>query len=149
MNNFDENILKIIEKFSYKFFVVITDHDVKCTCLNGGTTQADPACKKCLGTGFKIKIKEVEGASTESGAPKTIRGSGGFIVAKSFYIKSEYNIELNLDDIIVDGNEVYIVYQGSEKTSFHGQKVYKKYTGIPKKTDATILLKNFNKIVGR
>jgi hypothetical protein len=147
MNNFDENILKIIEKFSYKFFVVITDHNVKCTCLNGGTTQADPACKKCLGTGFKIKIKEVEGASVESGVPKTIRGSGGFQVAKNFYTK--FGIDLNLDDVIVDGNDMWIIYQISDKTGFHGEKVYKKYTAVSKKTDSVIFLKNFNEIVGR
>lgn len=147
MDSFNDNILKIIEKFSYKFFVVIADHKVKCTCLSGGSAQADPACKRCLGTGYKIKIKEVEGASQGSGAPKTIRGSGGFLIARNYYMKSGTN--LSLDDIIVDGDDVWFIYQSEDKTSFHGEKVYKKYTAISKKTDVPIFLENFNKIVGR
>jgi len=148
MNSFDRSVLRIIERFSYKFFVVIKNEDVKCTCLNHGTNQADPKCKKCLGTGYKIKIKEVEGASQDSNVPETVRPTSGFITARNYYIKSS-EVELGLDDIIVDGDSVWSVYQLNDKTSFHGNQVYRKYATVPKKSDKSIFLKNFNEIVGR
>lgn len=147
MNSFDKNILNIIEKFSYKFFVVIRDLNVKCTCLSHGSTQADPACKRCLGTGYKIKIKEIEGASQESNVPETIRPSGGFIIARNYYIKE--GTRLKLDDLIIDGDEAWTIYQANNNTSFKGNDVYRKYATIPKKSDTTIFLKNFNEMVGR
>ena len=147
MTTFDSSILKVIEKLSYEFFVVNLNPEVKCVCIKDATAQADPTCKKCLGTGFKIKIKQVTGASQDSGIPQTIKAGNQFIIAKNYYIKNDY--VLNNDDIIVDNDEVYFVYQKSNLTSFKGNKVYQKCSCIIKKLDSISFMKNFNEIVGR
>jgi len=145
-NSFDKNILKTIDLFSYKFFAVMTNPDIKCVCVRDGTSQPDPTCKKCLGLGFKIKIKEIEGASQESNIPATMRPGGKFLITKNYYIKEK--IPLRADDLIVDDGEVYFVYEKLKMISFEGKFVYGKFSCIKKKLDTLMFLKNFNEIIG-
>lgn len=62
---FHDKIRKTIEECSYKFFIVIPDLERACTCTCHSTKTANPKCKKCLGTGYRITIKTIEGASDE------------------------------------------------------------------------------------
>jgi hypothetical protein len=147
MDWFDENILEMIRKFSHKFYVVNVDQDVACICINNDTKQPDPNCKKCLGTGNKIKIKRVDGAWRNSNIPPTIRGSADVTIARLYYLKCKYPIKN--EDIIVDENEVYNVYKTQLFTSFEGKHVYYRCLTIPKKLDPAAFMKNFNQIIGR
>jgi hypothetical protein len=147
MEGFNDKILEIIKMFSYPMFIVQQDTKVKCVCVNYDTKQADPSCKKCLGTGKKIKIKKIEGACIESGAPATVKTSGDFFIAKNYYIPSKW--EVYQDNIIVDKDEVLFIYQPQNKTSFKGEEVYQKCLCYLKKMDSEVFLKNFNDLVGR
>lgn len=154
MKNFNEQIINIIEKLSHKFHVILINQNIKCTCMKEGTSQADPACKKCLGTGNKIKIKEVEGVCQESGIPPTMRAGGTFLIGKNFYIKYNNKVEIKMDDLIVDDGNVYFMYQKTdlngfgELTNFGGHKIYQKCAGVEKKLDKPVFLKNFYEIIG-
>lgn len=112
-----------------------------------GTGQALPGCPRCLGTGYKVKILEIVGASQESTMPATMREQGGFVIAKNYYVSFDYPIEK--DNIIVDKGRVFFVYQMNELTGFHGSQVYQKCLSMQKKTDTTAFLEAFNKIVKR
>ena len=147
MKSFDENILKIIDKLSYEFFVIRLNKDIKCVCIKEGSNQPDPGCKRCLGTGYKIKIKLIDGASQETTIPQTFRTTAKFIVARNYYIKTKYPVEM--DDIIVDGDDVFFIYEKANSISFKGNKVYQKCSAITKKLDSKLFLRNFNEIVGR
>lgn len=147
MNSFDKNVLRIIDKLSYNFFLVQQNKNIRCTCQKIGTGQALPGCPRCLGTGYKIKIREAYGASQESTMPATVREQGAFVIARNYYINYDYHIDN--DNIIVDDGEVFFVYQQNELRGFHGQKVYQKCLSMKKKTDVTAFLEAFNKIVKR
>lgn len=147
MDSFDQNILAIIEKLAYPFFLVRQNLSIKCTCTKAGTGQPLSGCPRCLGTGFKIKIVEIRGASQESTMPTTMREGSGFVIAKSYYVSHDYPIAK--DNIIVDGDQCYFVYQKNDLTSFHGNKVYQKCLGMAKKTDVEQFMSAFNKIVKR
>lgn len=147
MKWFDRNILKIIKKFEHEFFIVQQDFDIDCVCVNYDTKQADPGCKKCLGTGHKIKIRKIRGASQDSTIPNTARPVNELFVAKSYYIKTE--CKMYKDNIIVDNDEIYFVYQPRNATAFEGRTVYQKVMAISKKLDSKVFLKNFYEIIGR
>lgn len=144
---FNKNIDRILELLEHEVFVVMLDKKVTCTCLQEGTSQADPTCDKCLGTGFKIKIRKCMAASQDSSVPSTIRNASGFVISRNYYIR--FKDKLNNDDVIIDGDEIYFVFQAPSYSAFDGEKVYQKCSAMPKKLDAHLFFKHFNKIVGR
>ena len=142
---FNKGILNIIDLMKYKIYVINRETDILCTCYNTGTSQADPNCPRCLGTGYKLKIRETEAACNETGAPSVMRNSTEFVVSRTYYIPND--IRLNNDDIIVDNGEPWFVVQGTELRSFEGEKVYSKYTCMNKKLNSDVFMENFNKII--
>ncbi len=145
MKEFNEGIKKIIEKFAYEFFVVQQDFKIKCTCVNFTTKQAEPACEKCLGLGNKIKIKKIKGASEDRKG--TFRNAAVMEanIAFTYFIDAKYPIFEN--NIIIDGEEVLKVYRVEKKKT--PEAVYTQCYAVHKKTNPKLLMKNFNKIIGR
>jgi hypothetical protein len=143
---FNENILNVIEKMSYNFFAVQQDFNVDCICVNFDTKQANPGCKKCLGTGKKIKIKRLRGACQEPKPPSLPRSGREMVEAKNYYIKPD-NL-MARDNIIVDGDEIFVVQGVQREKAFHGELVFQKCTTVPKKSDTELFLKNFRWITG-
>lgn len=144
---FDRKLERIMELLDHEFYVVYLDKSVKCTCLHQGTGQPEPTCKRCLGTGFKIKIRIVQGVSQESSIPSTMRNTTGFVISRNYYLKSKDR--MNNDDLIVDGNGIWFVFQAPDYASFDGEYIYQKCSAMPKKLDPAVFFKNFNQIVGR
>lgn len=147
MDGFNDKVYEILDKFSYDVFIIQHNKDFKCTCVNFNTNQADPNCPKCLGMGYKIKIRKIKAASQETTIPSTMKPTNTIMIAKNYYIKSMYPVREN--NIIVDDDEIYYVYKKSLNNSFHGEKVYQKCLCPVKKLDSKIFMQNFNKIIGR
>lgn len=145
---FNKAVLKIIDMMSHPFFIVQQDFDVKCTCVTDTTVHADPACPRCLGTGFKIKIREIDGASQDTDIPAAMRAGMEIIIARNYYVPAKWG-GFKKDNIIVDGDKVLFVYQPWEGRSFKNELVYHKLISITKKLDTKVFLQNFNAIVGR
>ena len=144
--NFNNGILKMIEQFSDTFYFIKRDETKKCTCVKHETSQANPACEKCLGTGYRITIQAIRGAAQDTKLPPTFR-SDNFIVARNFYVRSEHY--LDEDDIIVDNNIPYMVMEQQDLNSLEGTMPYRKICGVKKKFDSEIFIKNFNKIINK
>lgn len=142
MDYLERNVLEIIEKFSYDFYVINLDKSIVCTCISPSSSRADVSCPKCIGTGYKIRIKKVRGASQDSNIPSTIR-STDFIVSKNYYIPYKY--KLSDDDIIVDGDQVFNIFRRQLNRTFNGKIVYTKCLCVDKKFDQKIFLENFKK----
>lgn len=144
---FNKSIENIMDLLDHEFYVVYLDKSISCTCLHQGTGQAEPTCKRCLGTGFKIKIRKCHGVCQDSAIPSTIRNTTGFVISRNYYFKAKDR--LNNDDLIVDDNGVWFAYQGPDYASFDGTQVFQKCSVMPKKLDPDIFFKNFNAIVGK
>ena len=108
IDQFGLNILGIIEKMSYDFYLIKPNARVQCKCVDYATKQADPACPLCLGTGCKIIIKVIHGASVDTNIASTANQSGNTVIARNYYVKM--SCDIGYDDIIVDDGEVYYVY---------------------------------------
>jgi hypothetical protein len=150
MSMFNDNILKIIDKYSYEAFIVNQDKRVNCVCVNHDTKQPDPNCKKCLGTGHKIKIKKILVSNNNTNVPAAnavVRDSIEVLISQVYYIPARYKAAK--DDLIIDGNDVYELYEISTGQSDHGELVYQKAMGVTKKYDQTKFMDNFNEIIGR
>lgn len=143
---FNKGILDIIKTFSYEFYIISRNLDIQCTCVSHATKQADINCNKCLGTGYKIIIKKIRGAAQDTQLPATFRG-GNFLVARNYYIP--INETLIEDDLIVDNDSVFMVYEYQHNIGIKGTIPYKKISATKKKFDTKTFFSNFNKIIAR
>lgn len=142
---FNQGFVKIIKQFSYDFFIVNRVHDFNCTCLTEGTNQPNPDCKQCLGTGKKILIRKSRGASQDSMIPATSKASSHYSLAKHYFILIEVPVKEH--DLIIDGEDVFMVNQIKRFRSFDGKFVYMRLEAVPKKTDEIKTLNNFKAIM--
>lgn len=145
-NEFNTNIMNMIGEYSYAFYLINRDQSAKCTCILHETSQPNPGCPTCLGTGRRITIRKVIGASQETKIPPTFK-SDDFIMSKNYYINS--SIKINEDDLIIDGNEVFWVFSVQNLISLKGTLPYTKYNCVKKRFDAAEMLINFNKAINK
>lgn len=139
-------IMEIIRMHSYYCYIINRVRSIRCTCVAHETKQADVNCPLCLGTGNKIKIYKIFCAAQDTKLPTTFR-SDDFIVARDYYVPKKYRV--NDEDIIIDNDKVYIVYEIQQKISLEGTIPYNKVSAGKKKFDSKIFLKNFYNIINK
>ena len=145
-DSFNNSIDDILDIMSHDAFWIHLYQDVKCTCIDHTSQNPDPKCKKCLGTGCKIKIVKVQTTTDDVDNKAMLTLGERIVMHKIFYLKADW--ELSLNDLIVEDGDVYYVFQKIEGHSFHEHHVFNKYICPHKKLDSQIFLKNFNEIVG-
>ena len=141
---FNDGIMNIIKMHSYYFYIVQRNTDISCTCVTHSTSQASPECPKCLGTGFKITVRKIKGAAQDTMLPTTFR-SDNFLVARNYFISDKY--KMAEDDLIIDKDVIYRVFEAQELISLEGTIPYRKVSSIKKKFDSKVLLKNLQNII--
>lgn len=146
-DNFTKKIQKVIEECSYPFFVVQQDFTKLCTCVNSSISEADPKCKKCLGTGHKVKIKIVYGASYEEMKLGGAGISSNSRIAKHYYVNKNYN--LYQDNYIIDENELYYIYRISNQKGIHNEYTHQEIMAILHVNDHDTILKNCLEVINK
>lgn len=137
----------VIKKYSRQLYLVKLDKNVRCKCHMAGSNDPDPYCPKCLGTGYRITVYEINGAPQTSTFPDTFRSTNQIVIVCSFYLLD--NVPVDRDDIIVYDNNAYIINDAARNVGFNGKFCFTKASGIPKKLDTDVFFKNFNAIVGK
>lgn len=146
---FERKIKETIEECSYDFYVVNPIKSVRCTCVDLTTQQANPKCINCLGTGYKISIKKIRGASNE--ILTNITGKGGIkgnlteAVARNYFIDHKYPI--SEDALFIDDNQVWYVYRIFDMKGLKGNLTHYEIQANLKKNDHDVVLNNFRKIM--
>lgn len=147
---FHKRIKETLDLCAYEFYTVHPIRDIKCTCVTHATQEGDPSCVMCLGTGHKIKIRKIKGASNDSIeniAGKGIKGSMSESTIRTYFVDDKFPIAE--DDLIIDDNKVFYIFRINHMRAFGGIKTHKEANVLPKKNDEKIILKNFNKIMDR
>lgn len=140
----------VINKYSHDLHIINLDKRVKCSCHIAGSSDPDPNCEHCLGTGYRVFIRKIRGAAQTSTFPDTFRATNQILITTSFYLLDD--VPVNRDDIIIYDNGsnegAYIVNDAARNNGFDGKFCYTKASGIPKKLDNTIFFENLHKIIG-
>ena len=145
MKYFDENIQALITMLEYDMWLVAPDKHIDCVCKNFTTKQGDPSCPKCLGTGYKIRVKKIKGVRQPTvtlSAQLPVKTETGV-----FFFKVDYKIKD--DDLIVWNNEIEQVVKTERHCSDAQKPVYYRCETIPKKSDNNIFLKTLYKGIGK
>lgn len=145
---FHNSIKRMIERMAYDFYVIKPFMDITCPCMLDASEQANPDCHMCLGTGHKIAIKKIRGASNEvesNVAGKSVKGSAAITVGRTYFIDKKYTLSNN--DLIVDGDEIFYVYRPYKMKAFNGEHTHDEIQAIPKRNDHEKILNNFKKIL--
>lgn len=145
---FHDSIKNMIEKMAYDFYVIKPFMNITCPCVNAASEQANPDCHMCLGTGHKIAIKKIRGASNDvesNVSGKSVKGSSAVTVGRTYFVDKKYSLGNN--DIIIDGDEILYVYRTYRMKAFNGEHTHDEVQAIPKRNDHEKILKNFKKII--
>lgn len=140
----DRGIQGIIDQFAYPCYIVQQDFNITCTCMHY-SKQADPACTKCLGTGHKIYIRQVQVYSED--IKQSVRQSytSEPIMSTEYYVRSKYSVARQ--NIFVELEEAYMVHDLEELKSADRRYVYQLCYTYPKKTNGQVFIKNFNTLI--
>lgn len=142
---FNKHAYDVIDRLSYNFYLINVHKDDYCTCYNFDTKQGNKACKKCLGRGRRITIREAEGASMNTKLGSSQREVKDVVVGSIYYIKED--IKVNKDDLIIDDDNVFLVSQIRMTKSFNGKHKYNKLLCVHLKHDSNLILSNFFEVL--
>lgn len=147
--SFNKNILKIIDKLSYPMYIVCLDKRYKCPCLSQHE-NADKNCTKCLGTGYKIKIKKIEGVMEPDEVSVRLSGSQQKMAVNNYYFNAK-KVDGSLikpDNLIVREDEVDIVQDPKKYRSDSNNVIYYYVEGVKLRSYKNTFLKNFYNLIG-
>ena len=134
-----------IDRYGYYQYIVKLNKSLKCECVNAMTHDADPYCKKCLGTGYHIKIIKVFGASREGKEFESDRTQAFAVTPKIFYFKGF--LDVHKDDILIDSENVYIIYTFQHMRGVKGHQAFTKCICPDLKLNKMIFLKMFKEVL--
>ena len=141
----DRTVTKLIDRYGYWFYLIRCVPETECSCVNHTTRAADPTCKKCLGTGHKIKIMRVFGSIREQKEREKEAVLQINATPKIVYIKGR--VRVNKDDLLIDDEDVYHIlayqYHKGEKGQFAFTRLVCPFT----KTNPAYIISNFKELL--
>lgn len=141
----NKGIMNIIDMYSKDQYLVTRNENIRCTCTEHSTSQANADCPKCLGTGYKITIRKIKAAAQDTKLPSTSFKGKSLTVTRNFFVPRKYS--MLKDDIIVSYGIPFFVVEIQELISLEGSLPYNKATTVKKQFDANVFMTNFNRIV--
>ncbi len=141
----DRTVKKLIDRYGYYFYIIRCVPGTECGCVNHTTLAPDPRCKRCLGTGHKIRIKKVFGAIREIKERESEAVISVNSTPKIVYIKGK--LIVNKDDLIIDNEDVFHVlacqYHKGEKGEYAFTRLVCPYT----KANPAHIIRNFKELL--
>lgn len=146
--SFNRNIKAIIKKLAFPMYVVIPDKRYVCTCRDHNN-QPDPACEKCLGTGYRIRIRKITAAMEPDDVTARIQGASQKIASNYYYFDADVvpAEAVQSDNLIVRDDEVDILLSPKKYRSDSNKVIYYYCEAVNKKHNFGLFLQNFRKLV--
>ena len=147
MQPFDSKIHKVIDLFAHPLWFIVRDEEVDCPCVDYTSKTPDSHCKKCFGTGKKVKLVKVNAA--HQNADISMRGEGmGFSekdIVATYYTKQKTDIKVG--DIIVDQESIDLVKDIYYEHSDSSATVYWRISTVPIKNEPRRIKKMLSEIL--
>jgi hypothetical protein len=140
-----KNINCLIDRYGYYAYLIRLNKSIKCNCHNPITKDANPACKKCLGTGYKITISKVFLASREVNEQESNKIQGFSATPKIMYLKGY--VDVNKDDIIVDSESVFTVLEKQHHRGVGGYQAFTRCVCPDMKLNKALFIKLFKEVL--
>ena len=135
----------LINRYGYYSYIVKLNKSLPCECVNAATKEPDCYCKKCLGTGYQIKIIKVFGASREGREFESDRTQAFAVTPKVFYFKGF--LDIHKDDILIDSEDLYIIYTYQHHRGVNGHQAFTRCICPDLKLNKSIFLKMFKELL--
>lgn len=145
MNNFTYNIWNSIERFSYDIWILKRINNTTCTCVDHETKQASNSCKKCFGTGKRVKLYKMNAVVREGREQESIFSGNISITPKMVYFK--YGVVIEKDDLIIDKEDIYTVLTTQYLRGEDGEPNTVKCSCPTLKMDSKIILENIKEVL--
>lgn len=145
--DFNKKIQHVLTYVSYDAYLIHQNILVKCSCLDPISKEADYNCKKCFGTGRKVIVKKIKISANEDTKNSNSIGSKNSYTLKKLFILSSINLDEN--DLVIDGNEVFYIYRILNKKGMEGNKTHYEVSSIKKTIGHDVILKNFRESLER
>ena len=146
MDSFDRNILDIIRIYESPVVLVHQVPGVWCTCVKLPSRDADPACRKCLGTGHQVQVQTIRAAYQDSTIGFRVLSNE---LATGAYWFSRDLYPLSQDDQIVAGDEAWVLSRVKIRRSAGGKTVFYCAESAPKRAHAAELVKMVSELMNK
>lgn len=143
LNN--RTVTKLIDRYGYWFYVVRCVPETECSCVDHTTRAADPTCKKCLGTGHKIKISKVFGSIRENKERESETVIQVNATPKIAYIKGMFRV--HKDDLVIDDEDVYHILAYQYHKGEKGEQAFTRLVCPYTKTNPAYIISNFKELL--
>ena len=140
-----DTVNTLIDRYGYYQYIVKLNKSLKCECVNASTHEPDIFCKRCLGTGYHIKIIRVFGASREGREFESDRTQAFAVTPKVFYFKGF--LDIHKDDILIDSEDVYIIYTFQHHRGVKGHQAFTRCICPDLKLNKMNFLKMFKEVL--
>lgn len=149
--SFNKKIRKIITILEYPMYVVIRDKNFKCQCRDINAVP-DPHCMKCLGTGYRIKIKEIPGVMEPDDNPAMRMNEQADRTSMNYYYFNSEKVDIadiQRKNLIVRDDEVDLLMTPRQYRSDSNSPIYYYVRAIPMQVNQQLFLRNFHKVLDR
>ena len=140
-----DTVNTLINRYGYYQYIVKLNKSLICECVNPSTKEPNLYCKRCLGTGYHIKIVKVFGASREGREYESDRTQAFAVTPKIFYMKGFLNV--GKDDLLIDSENVYIIYSYQHHRGVKGHQAFTRLVCPDLKLNKMTFLKMFKEIL--
>ena len=140
-----KTVEKLINRYGYYFYLINCNAAIKCTCLDPITKDPNLKCKKCLGLGYKIKIRKVFGAIRETKEREVSIAQTISITPKIVYIKGL--VHSSKDDLVIDNESIYRVFTRQYHKGEHGEFGFTRLTCPTEKSNHSTFIRNFRRLM--
>ena len=135
----------LIDRYGYYAYLIRLNKAIKCECVNPSTKESNPKCKKCLGTGYQIRISKIFMASREATEQEASIIQSFGITPKICYLKGF--VDVHKDDIIVDSENVYNIFTFQHHRGVSGYQAFTRCICPDMKLNKSTFLKLFKEVL--
>lgn len=98
---------KFFEQYAHNIVYVRRDKRFRCDCFVERSSEPQPNCSKCFGTGYLVQLEKQRTRRTISAVPETLVGVNqlspyGSIVPKAYVYYFEHELKPQENDLILE-----------------------------------------------